>query len=125
MKRFLEILKNNSSLVVALATVVLAVITYFYLVETQSLRQIAEQSFIIDTSPKVFLKNIYLENHNGREPADEGIEEKIIRSLSNDEPFEPVFDIDGQRLRIEKITIEQGKLTLQLVPTGGPDTVVE
>jgi len=74
---------------------------------------------------RIFLKNIYLENDSGRGPADEGIEEKIIRSLLNDEPFEPVFDIDGQRLRIEKITIEQGKLTLQLVPIGGPDTVVE
>ena len=41
---------------------------------------------------RIFLKNIYLENHNGREPADEGIEEKIIRSLLDDEPFEPVFD---------------------------------
>lgn len=58
MKRFLEILRNNSSLVIALATVVLAAITFFYLLETRSLRQIAEDSLMINTSPKVFLKKI-------------------------------------------------------------------
>ena len=57
-QRFLESLKNYSTLVVALATVILAIITYFYLVETRSLRKIAEQSFIHDTSPKVFINGI-------------------------------------------------------------------
>jgi len=58
MKRFLEILRNNSSFVLALATIVLAIITFCYLLETRSLRKVAEQSFLINTSPKVFLKTI-------------------------------------------------------------------
>ena len=42
---------------------------------------------------------------------------KIAASLLNNEPFEPVFDIpgDGKRVQIEKITIEDEKLTLGLV----------
>jgi len=47
---------------------------------------------------------------------------KIAGSLLNDEPFEPVFDIadifenEKKKLRIEKITIQQEKLILRLVP---------
>ena len=47
---------------------------------------------------------------------------KIAGSLLNDEPFEPVFDIadifesENKKLRIEKITIQQEKLILRLVP---------
>jgi hypothetical protein len=47
---------------------------------------------------------------------------RIAGSLLNDEPFEPVFDIadffesENKKLRIEKITILEEKLTLRLVP---------
>ena len=47
---------------------------------------------------------------------------KIAGSLLNDEPFEPVFNIadifenENKKLRIEKITIQQEKLILRLVP---------
>ncbi len=47
---------------------------------------------------------------------------KIAGSLLNDEPFEPVFDIaeifenENKKLRIEKITIQEEKLILRLVP---------
>jgi hypothetical protein len=52
----------------------------------------------------------------------EDLRTKIAGSLLNDEPFEPVFDIrdffeDGrQKLRVEKVTIEQGKVTIRLAP---------
>ena len=47
---------------------------------------------------------------------------KIAGSLLNDEPFEPVFDIadifenESKKLQIEKITIQEEKLILHLVP---------
>lgn len=47
---------------------------------------------------------------------------KIAGSLLNDEPFEPVFDIadifesESKKLLIEKITIQEEKLILRLVP---------
>ncbi len=41
---------------------------------------------------------------------------KIIGSLLNDEPFEPVFGIGGNRVRVEKIDIEQSRLVAHLVP---------
>jgi uncharacterized protein YpmS len=37
-------------------------------------------------------------------------------SLLDGEPFKPVFKIEDKKVRVEKITIEQKKLTIRLVP---------
>ena len=41
---------------------------------------------------------------------------QIAASLLNDEPFEPVFEIDDKRVRVEEITIGREKLTIRMVP---------
>jgi hypothetical protein len=41
---------------------------------------------------------------------------RATASLLNGEPFEPVFKIEDKKVRVEKITIEQKKLTISLVP---------
>ena len=41
---------------------------------------------------------------------------KIIASLLNEEAIEPVFDIERQTLKVGKITIEEGKATVNLIP---------
>jgi len=52
----------------------------------------------------------------------ENLRAKIAASLLNDEPFEPIlnvrdiFDDVDKKVRIEKITITQKKLTIRLVP---------
>jgi len=56
--RTLKWFQQNHSLVLTFATVVLAFITFFYLLETKSIRRIAERTFLIDTNPKVFLQEI-------------------------------------------------------------------
>ena len=56
--QILKWFKNNPSLILSLATVALAIITYGYLCETSRVRKIAEQSFILDNSPKVFLAEV-------------------------------------------------------------------
>lgn len=43
-------------------------------------------------------------------------ETKIAGSLLSGEPFEPVFKIDGRKLRIEQITVQNQKLTARLIP---------
>jgi hypothetical protein len=42
---------------------------------------------------------------------------KLAASLINDEPFDPVFRIDGRKVRVENITVAQGKLVLAFVPS--------
>jgi len=44
------------------------------------------------------------------------VQTKIAASLLNDEPFEPVFEIDDKKVQIEKITVAKEKLLLRLVP---------
>jgi len=46
----------------------------------------------------------------------EDLRTKIAGALLNDEPFDPVFKIDDKKVRLEKVTIIQGKLILYWVP---------
>jgi uncharacterized protein YpmS len=41
---------------------------------------------------------------------------KIAASLLNDEAFDPVFEVEGKKVRIEKIILETEKITAYLVP---------
>lgn len=41
---------------------------------------------------------------------------KITASLLKDEPFDAVFNIDGKKVRIKKVTLEHQKLTIRFVP---------
>jgi hypothetical protein len=44
------------------------------------------------------------------------MDEQIAASLLDGVPFEPVIEIDDKKVRIQKITIEQGDLKLRLIP---------
>jgi hypothetical protein len=46
----------------------------------------------------------------------EDVQVQIAASLLDGEPFKPVFKIEDKKVRVEKITIEQKKLTIRLVP---------
>jgi hypothetical protein len=41
---------------------------------------------------------------------------KIMTALLQDEPFEPVFEIEDTKVRIDNVKIESGKLTIHFVP---------
>ncbi len=58
MNTLLKFLSENSALVLAIATLALVFITFFYLRETRLIRKIANKTFRIETAPKVFLENI-------------------------------------------------------------------
>lgn len=57
-KKFLKWFADNNSLILAIATVALAIITYGYLKETSLIRKTTEKSFKLDIEPKVFLAEI-------------------------------------------------------------------
>jgi hypothetical protein len=46
----------------------------------------------------------------------EALQTKIVGSLLNEEGFEPVFSVEDNKVRIEKITVYKEKLTARLVP---------
>ncbi|MHC4645216.1 MAG: hypothetical protein ACYTBJ_06925 [Planctomycetota bacterium] len=41
---------------------------------------------------------------------------QIAASLLNDEPFAPAFEFEGEKLRIEAVTIDKQELTVRLAP---------
>lgn len=41
---------------------------------------------------------------------------RIAAALLNGEPFEPVFEVDHRKVRVERIVVENEKLTARLVP---------
>jgi hypothetical protein len=56
-------------------------------------------------------------NRLANEPIDiEDLRTKIVAALLNDEPFVPVFKVEDKVVRLEKITVSQGKLILRFIP---------
>ena len=51
----------------------------------------------------------------------ETLQAKVAASLLNNEPFEPVFEVPdvNRKVRVDKITVTPGKLTIRLVPISG------
>jgi uncharacterized protein YpmS len=56
----------------------------------------------------------------GNDPND--IAAQICRSLLNDEPFEPTFEVYGKMLRISSITLADKMATIRLTPVSEPQT---
>jgi len=65
---------------------------------------------------RVIAKRMYAQRLAAADIDTEDLGAKIVASLLNNEPFEPAFEIEGKRVRMEKMIIEQKKLTIHLVP---------
>ncbi len=65
---------------------------------------------------RITARKMYAQRLSTTEVDTENIFAKIAGSLLNDEPFEPVFEVEKKEVRIEKINITQGKLTARLIP---------
>jgi len=68
---------------------------------------------------KVLAKKTYLERPGSSDISTDDLTARIARSLLDGQPFEPVFEIDNKKVRIERIVIEREKLTIYLVPVSG------
>jgi hypothetical protein len=65
---------------------------------------------------KMMAKRIYSERFAAMAPDAEKLGVRIAASLLNDEPFEPVFEVEDKKVRVQGITITHEKLTIRLVP---------
>ena len=65
---------------------------------------------------KLVAKKMY-QNHLATESIDiEDLRTKLAAALLNDEPFEPIIRVEDKKVRVEKVTVTQGKLILHLFP---------
>lgn len=65
---------------------------------------------------RVVAKKMYARKLAATDVNTEDWRARIAALLLNDESFEPVFEIDNRKLRVEKITIIREKLAIHLVP---------
>jgi hypothetical protein len=72
----------------------------------------------VDITPlaRVLAKRICQQQFAAAGIGAEDVQAQIAASLLDGEPFKPVFKIEDKKVRVEKITIEQKKLTIRLVP---------
>jgi len=65
---------------------------------------------------RMMAKKMYTERLAVLSVDTEALQTKIVASLLNEEAFEPVFSVEDNKVRVEKITIHKEKLTARLVP---------
>lgn len=65
---------------------------------------------------KLIAKKMYVKRIGTVHVDTKAIEAKIVASILNGEPFEPVFEVEKRKVRIKKITVDHEKLMARLVP---------
>ena len=65
---------------------------------------------------RVLARRTYSERPGSSDTSTDDLTARIARSLLDGQPFEPVFEIDNKKVRIERITIEREELTIRLIP---------
>jgi len=68
---------------------------------------------------KVIAKRAYAQTLATMGPNTKDLGTKVAASLLDGEPFEPVFKVKDKKVRVAKVIITDGKLTLHLVPVSG------
>lgn len=66
---------------------------------------------------KMMARRMYAQSVASMPPDTKSFYGRIVASLLNDEPFDPLFEVDDRKVRIERITVQEQKLTTRLVPT--------
>ena len=65
---------------------------------------------------KMIAKKMYTERLAAFDVDEKAIQTRIAASLLNDEPFEPVLEVDGKKVKVENIAVNQGQLNVRFVP---------
>ncbi|MBN1505623.1 MAG: hypothetical protein JW955_02185 [Sedimentisphaerales bacterium] len=69
---------------------------------------------------KMMSRKMYQEQVNTGAIDVEDLGTKIVASLLNGQPFEPVLEVDDKSVRLKDFDIAQGRLTAHFVPVKGP-----
>ena len=71
---------------------------------------------------KMMAKKMYAERLSEAPVDIEDLRTRIAAALLNEEPFEPVFDVEDKKVRLKKITVEEEKLIMHLIPEKEPSS---
>lgn len=67
---------------------------------------------------RLIAKKMYADRLTGVPVDAEDWRAKIAAALLNDQPFDPVFPAEDKNVRLDSVTVEQGRLILRLIPAG-------
>lgn len=81
-----------------------------------SVTQVKVGAMNITWPAKMMARRMYEQKMAAASADSKALYMKIAASLLNDEPFDPVFEVDDRKMRIEKITVQKEKITAHLVP---------
>jgi len=70
---------------------------------------------------KIIAGKIYAHRLGGADANSQNLTVRITRSLISDEPFEPLFQLERRKIRIEKLDVLRQKIALRLVPQARPN----
>lgn len=70
----------------------------------------------ITSLAKIAAKKMYADKLAEFQTDAEELQAKIAASLLDDAPFEPVFKINGKKVRVDNIAVGQGQLIIRFVP---------
>ncbi len=102
--------QENHAFILTCATIVLVIITFFYLIETRSIRKIAERTFLADTNPKVFIQEIIPKPRFKEES--KSIEVSLIFKIKNAGKTEATDVAVDYYIRSEDVNNHTGKKTI-------------
>lgn len=73
---------------------------------------------VVNITPlaKMMAKRMYAQRLASVPIDTEALQTKIVASLLNDQPFDPVIRVENRKVRVAKIAVAEEKLTLHLVP---------
>jgi hypothetical protein len=67
---------------------------------------------------RIVARKMYRDQLNYMTVDSEDLQTKIATALINDQPFDPVFNIEGRMIRLTDLSLEEDKLILRFVPIG-------
>ena len=67
---------------------------------------------------RIIARRMYQDQLNYMTVDSEDLRTKIATALIDDQPFDPVFNIEGRMIRLTDLSLEKGKLILRFLPIG-------
>ena len=65
---------------------------------------------------KMMADRMYTQKIAGMPIDQDSFQTKIVQSLLNGTPFEPVFEVDNRKIRIKSIAVQQEKIVARMIP---------
>ncbi len=82
------------------------------------LRKVKIGAMSVTPMARIIARKMYRDQLNYMTVDSDDLRTKIAAALIDDQPFDPVFNIEGRMIRLTDLSLAQGKLILRFMPIG-------